>query len=81
VQGKSKADTYRWFPDDYSDEDLRYEAEDWASHTSQGVLNDIYRFGFERVEKLPEEAKKLLVEQCQDAKESAEEMLAILERS
>lgn len=80
VKGKSEAETYRYFSDDtWGEEDLRSEAEDWASNTSHGLLNDRYTYGFERVEKLPAKVKAAQIETAKRMRESAERMLAILE--
>jgi hypothetical protein len=80
VQGKSEAETYRWFEDDepWGDADLRLAAEDWASGTSQGQLNDHYRYGFERVKKLPAAVKAALVVQFKSERREATRMLKIL---
>jgi hypothetical protein len=78
VQGKSGTETYRWFPADYSDDDLKDEAEEWAGGTSQGMLNDRYRFGFDRVKKLPVKVKENLVVEWANRLNNAKTMLEIL---
>ena len=60
------------------DEDLHMQAEDWASGTSQGALNDHYRYGFERVRKLPAKVKAALVEEFKSERRRVARMLKIL---
>ncbi len=81
VQGKSQAETYRWFPPDHTDEDLRAAAEDWAAGTSQGQLNDHYRYGFTRVKKLPPGVKKDLIAKYEDQLDDARSMLRVLDET
>jgi hypothetical protein len=79
VQGKSRAETYRWFSDDgVSDEELRDEAEEWAGSTSQGMLNDHYRYGFERDKEPPTEERAKLVRAFKAERAHADKMLKIL---
>lgn len=78
VQGKSRAETHRWFDDDVSDDDLKDEAESWASTTSQGILNDHYRYGFDRVKKLPEKVRADLIQAYKAKRAHANAMLKIL---
>lgn len=75
VSGKSESSEYRWFADDCSDEDLKEAADDWSSTTSQGRLNDYYRFGFERNAQLPPKEREKLLEHFEDEKAYAERMI------
>lgn len=84
---KSRAEEYFWYGDArdaglWSDEDLRSEAEDWASGTSQGRLNDSYRYGFERVsdDKLPPEVLSAKIEEYERIHKHAGEMLEMLRK-
>lgn len=78
VQGKSRAETYRWIPDNSTDASLRAEAETWADGTSQGQLNDHFTYGFDRVRRLPKKVRADLIEIYAAKKQYAEDMLKIL---
>lgn len=76
VRGKSEAQVFRWFEgSDASEENLKFEAEEWASNTSQGILNDMYRYGFERNVKLPKEERLRLLSHFRAEKAHAEAMI------
>jgi len=76
-------ETYVFLEDDdpWSDENLRAEAEDWASRTSLGTVAERYKYGFERVKKLPERVRLMLIEKYEDMRKTADRMLRILKAS
>jgi len=76
-------ETFVYHEDDdpWTDEQLRSVAEDWASGTSLGVAAEHFKYGFERLDKLPAEAKAMLVEKYEDMRKTADRMLRILKAS
>lgn len=78
VRGKSVAECYDWFDDEASNDELRDAAQEWASHTSQGILNDYYKYGFERVKRLPESVRLNLINRYKNNLRQTKLMLKVL---
>lgn len=75
---RSIQDVYVYYEEEPSKDELREAAEEWAQNTDIGRINDSFQYGFEPVDRLPEEVRRQLIARYTNEKNHAEEMLKIL---
>jgi len=74
---KDQESSYEWLEAEEDDEALKEEADervpDWRKQAERG-----YKYGFERVEELPEKVRQNLIKRFERQKVHADRMLGIL---